>query len=114
MMDFLPEWQIQESLATDPKPLEIPGRFEGIRVKREQRYLPSIGRYIDLLCTTRKPRGWLIVEIKAEAVWSSGLHESLDHARRLHSHGVLQDFRFRSRVGSPFGQLRNSVLGLVS
>ncbi len=70
MIQFLPEWQIQESLAANPKQLEIPGRFEGIRVKREQRYLPAIGRYIDLLCTTRKPGGWLIVEIKAEAVTS--------------------------------------------
>lgn len=80
MIEFLPEWQIQEVLATNPKPLEVPGRFEGIRVKREQRYLPSIGRYIDLLCTTRKPRGWLIVEIKAEAVTSRDpIDQALDY-----------------------------------
>ena len=77
MEAYLPEWQIQESLARDPTPLEIPGRFEGIRVKGEQRYLPAIGRYIDLLCTTRKPKGWLIVEIKAEAVAS---REPIDQA----------------------------------
>lgn len=77
MLQFLPEWQIQESLAADPSQLEIPGRFEGIRVQREQRYLPSIGRYIDLLCTTKKPRGWLIVEIKAQSVTS---REPIDQA----------------------------------
>jgi hypothetical protein len=80
MVDFLPEWQIQESLAADPKRLEIPGRFEGIRVRREQRYLPAIGRYIDLLCTTKKPGGWLIVEVKAQAVTSRDpIDQALDY-----------------------------------
>lgn len=80
MIGFLPEWQIQESLATNPRRLEIPGRFEGIRVRKEQRYLPAIGRYIDLLCTTKKPGGWLIVEVKAQAVTSRDpIDQALDY-----------------------------------
>lgn len=68
MQEFLPEWEIQEVLANNPKLLEMPGRFEGIRVKAQQRYLPSTGGYIDLLCRPRMPRGWLVVEIKANPI----------------------------------------------
>ena len=75
MAAFLPEWQIQEVLVANPKLLEVPGRFEGIRVSAQQRYLPSTGGYIDLLCKPRLPRGWLIVEIKANPIsdWQPGL-----------------------------------------
>src|SRR3989442_7598133 len=65
---YLPEWQIQQIIVDNPRLLEVPGRFEGIRIRAEQRYLPSVGGYIDLLCKPKLPRGWLIVELKAEPI----------------------------------------------
>src|SRR6266705_1157049 len=65
MIGYIPEWQLQEVLSSDPALLEIPGRFEGLKVVAEQRYLPATGGYIDLLLKTKKPGGLLVVEIKA-------------------------------------------------
>jgi hypothetical protein len=102
MIEFLPEWQIQESLAANPKPLEVPGVFEGIRVRKEQRFLPSIGRYIDLLCRTRLPGGWLIVELKAEPVTSDDpILQALDYRRALAKEMAVDEEAIGCMVAAP-------------
>jgi len=102
MIDFLPEWQIQQSLFENPKPLEVPGVFEGIRVRKEQRFLPSIGRYIDLLCRTRLPGGWLIVEIKAEPVTSDApVRQAMDYRHALAKEMSVDEKEIGCMVAAP-------------
>ena len=68
MVEYLPEWQLQEILEENPERLEVPGRFEGLRLAAAQRYVAKIGGYADLVLKTRKPGGLLVVELKANKI----------------------------------------------
>ena len=63
---YIPEWEIEESLANNPNLLEISGRPKELKLIERQKYLKDIGRYIDLLF--KKGRTYIIVEIKSTLV----------------------------------------------
>ncbi len=89
MPGYIPEWQLQEVLAANPRQLEIHSRFEGLRLIDQQRYLPTTGGYIDLLLKTKTPGGLLIVEIKADPLLDTkAAAQALDY-----KHGVATDLR---------------------
>jgi len=63
---YIPEWEIEESLARNPFLLEISGRLEELELIERQKYLKEMGGYIDLLF--KKGRTYVIVEIKSTLI----------------------------------------------
>ncbi len=68
MVEYLPEWQLQEILEENPEQLEIPGHYEGLKLASAQRYVAKPGGYADLVLKTRRPGGLLVVELKANKI----------------------------------------------
>lgn len=63
---YIPEWEIEESLARNPDLLEISERPKGLKLIERQKYLKETGRYIDLLF--KKDLSYIIVEIKSTVI----------------------------------------------
>jgi len=63
---YIPEWEIEESIARNPGLLEISGRLEELELIERQKYLKETGGYIDLLF--KKGRTYVVVEIKSTLV----------------------------------------------
>jgi len=63
MAMYLPEWEIEESIARDPNLIRIPHRLEDLELVERQRYLKKIGGYVDLLFKSHKR--YVIVEVKS-------------------------------------------------
>jgi hypothetical protein len=59
---YLSEWEIEDAIAWTPSIIEIPP-YTGLRLKDRQRYLKTIGGYIDLLFEWQNK--YVIAELKA-------------------------------------------------
>ncbi|VVB96344.1 Uncharacterised protein [uncultured archaeon] len=59
---YIPEWEIEDSIAWNPRCIEVPGIIEDFFLFERQKYLKNTGRFIDLLFKNHKK--YLIVEIK--------------------------------------------------
>ena len=59
---YLSEWEIEDAIAWNPSIIEIPP-YTGLRLKDRQRYLKTIGGYIDLLFEWQNR--YVIAELKA-------------------------------------------------
>lgn len=59
---YIPEWEIEDAIAWNPRCIEIPGIIDDLILLERQKYLKNSGRFIDLLFKNHKK--YLIVEIK--------------------------------------------------
>ncbi len=59
---YIPEWEIEDAIAWNPRIIEEPGVIEDLLFVERQKYLQNSGRYIDLLFKNHKK--YLIVEVK--------------------------------------------------
>lgn len=59
---YLSEWEIEDAIAWTPSMIEVPP-YSGLRLKDRQRYLKTIGGYIDLLFEWQNR--YVIAELKA-------------------------------------------------
>jgi len=62
---YLSEWEIEAAIAWDPSIIEVPP-YSGLRLKDRQRYLKTIGGYVDLLFEWQNR--YVIAELKAIAI----------------------------------------------
>lgn len=59
---MIPEWEIEEAIASNPSILDLPSDLAPLTLIERQRYLGSLGRYIDILF--RASGNYVIVELK--------------------------------------------------
>jgi hypothetical protein len=59
----IPEWEVEDALAWDPKLLDDFPEIHDIKLIQRQKYLPRLGRYIDLLF--RSQDKLVLVEVKS-------------------------------------------------
>lgn len=59
---YIPEWEIEKAILWNPSLIEVPGILENLLFVDNQKYIKSIGRYIDVLFKNRDK--YVIVEIK--------------------------------------------------
>lgn len=67
---YIPEWEVEKSIVWNPNLLEdsstLSGLFNGIQFIERQKYLKTLGRYIDILF--KKEDKYIIVEVKCTYV----------------------------------------------
>ncbi|MFW6173294.1 MAG: hypothetical protein ACOC5T_06065, partial [Elusimicrobiota bacterium] len=59
----IPEWEVEDAIAWRPELLDDPPTIRDIKLVQRQKYLPTLGRYIDLLF--RSHDKFILVEVKA-------------------------------------------------
>lgn len=80
---YIPEWEIEETLAVNPKLIEIPEIVRDLKLVERQKYLRKLGRYIDLLFQHQEK--YVVVEIKSNYIDNDAVvtNQILEYKRGL-------------------------------
>jgi hypothetical protein len=67
----IPEWEVEDAIAWKPELLYDPPNLINMKLVQRQKYLPALGRYIDLLF--RSHDKLILVEVKATCIKDDGV-----------------------------------------
>ncbi len=99
---YLSEWEIEDTIAWNPSIIEIPP-YTGLRLKDRQRYLKTIGGYIDLLFEWQNR--YVIAELKAVPIEdkSTVTDQVLLYKKALARESNIDEEKITCILASPLG-----------
>jgi len=99
---YLSEWEIEDAIAWSPSIIEIPP-YTGLRLKDRQRYLKTVGGYIDLLFEWQNR--YVIVELKAILIEdkSTVTDQVLTYKKALARESNIDEEKIICILASPLG-----------
>ncbi len=100
---LIPEWEVEEAVASNPAILEMPPEMATLVLVERQRYLKSIGRYIDLLFKAHV--SYVIVELKNKLIddTSTVLQQVLPYRTAFASEEGISENNVLCVLASPEG-----------